>query len=123
MSKDDPIMRLDPVSHDLPYDWDLFPFDPSIPDISDWSVDQITAYLSSKGFDEEVCQAFRNNKLNGSRILQMKRADFCRDIGLKLGDSVTVFQTVLRLQARRQFSKESFDQPTTFNGSYILDSR
>ena len=30
------------------------PVDPSVPDVSDWSVAQVTAYLSRNGFGEHV---------------------------------------------------------------------
>lgn len=51
--------QLHPSTGLLPPDWEEYPVDAAIPDVSDWSATQVSGYLSAQGFPSHMAEVFQ----------------------------------------------------------------
>jgi hypothetical protein len=115
-----------------PFEWNCVPNpDPSIPDASLWTSEDVQSYFSRLGFEEQAallrhnvidtrkrqmvpsscvflifspfCFSFFSNwqEIDGPSLLLMKRNDVVGNMGLKLGPAVKIYNHIRRLQTRR----------------------
>ncbi|XP_057379377.1 protein let-418-like [Daphnia carinata] len=84
-----------------PFEWDCVPNpDPTIPDASQWTSEDVQSYFSRLGFEEQAT-LLRHNEIDGPSLLLMKRNDIVVNMGLKLGPAVKIYNHIRRLQTRR----------------------
>ncbi|XP_046630687.1 sterile alpha motif domain-containing protein 13-like [Daphnia pulicaria] len=84
-----------------PFEWNCVPNpDPSIPDASLWTSEDVQSYFSRLGFEEQAA-LLRHNEIDGPSLLLMKRNDVVGNMGLKLGPAVKIYNHIRRLQTRR----------------------
>ncbi len=95
--------QLHPSSGLVPANWEEFPVDPSIPDVSDWSPAQISAHLSGQGFPLHLADVFQREEIDGRSLMLLRRQDVIGSLGLRLGPALKVFKCIRRLQTRRNF--------------------
>jgi len=74
--------------------------DPSIPDAAVWTPQDVQDYFSKIGFEEQAA-LLRQHEIDGASLLLMKRNDVVRNMGLKLGPAVKIYNHIRRLQTRR----------------------
>jgi hypothetical protein len=116
--------HLHPHTGLLPPNWEDYPTDPSIPDVSNWEPIQVMNYFMKHGFPTEHAAVFLNEvrshtsmaynvdflltiqlfqEIDGSSLLLLHRKDVVGCLGLKLGPALKVFNQVKKLQTRRNF--------------------
>ncbi|GLV44462.1 uncharacterized protein CBL_10266 [Carabus blaptoides fortunei] len=78
-------------------------YDPSIPDASNWSYDDVYNYFVQY-FPEEAI-VFKEQEIDGHSLLLMKRVDVLTSLNLKLGPALKIYRHVLKLQVRRDDHK------------------
>ncbi|KAF0298509.1 Histone acetyltransferase KAT6A [Amphibalanus amphitrite] len=77
------------------------PVDPTVPDISDWSVAKVVAYFKRHGFEKHA-PAFEEHEVDGPALLMLSRLDVLRGLGIKLGPALKIYNHVKLLQTRRR---------------------
>lgn len=75
-------------------------FDPSIPDATNWSYDEVYKYFR-QFFNEEEAKIFKDHEIDGRSLLLLRRADILQCFKLKLGVALKIFKHVVKLQYRR----------------------
>jgi len=84
-----------------PFQLDQIPVpDPTIPDAAVWTPQDVQDYFSKIGFEEQAV-LLRQHEIDGASLLLMKRNDVVRNMGLKLGPAVKIYNHIRRLQTRR----------------------
>jgi len=84
-----------------PFQLDQIPVpDPNIPDAAVWTPQDVQDYFSKIGFEEQAA-LLRQHEIDGASLLLMKRNDVVRNMGLKLGPAVKIYNHIRRLQTRR----------------------
>ncbi len=51
--------QLHPHSGLVPNNWEEFPLDPSIPDVTEWSAAQVASYFAGQGFPQQLAELFQ----------------------------------------------------------------
>ncbi|XP_018024518.1 atherin [Hyalella azteca] len=74
-------------------------FDPSIPNATHWSVEEVVTHFAGKGFEEEA-QTLKEQAIDGCAVLLLSRADVISSLGLKLGPALKLYRHVRVLQTR-----------------------
>ncbi|XP_069674502.1 PHD finger protein 10 isoform X2 [Periplaneta americana] len=74
--------------------------DDRIPDVSDWSVEQVSKYLEDQGYPVQAA-VFRDHDIDGASLLLMKRSDVLIGLHLKLGPALKIYGQVKKLQIRQ----------------------
>ncbi|RZC34820.1 histone acetyltransferase KAT6A [Asbolus verrucosus] len=77
--------------------------DPSIPDASNWTSEEVYQYFAQY-FPEEA-NIFREQEIDGRSLLLMKRIDVLTNLKLKLGPALKIYKHVVKLQVRRDDPK------------------
>uniref|UniRef100_A0A1Y1M3B8 PHD-type domain-containing protein n=1 Tax=Photinus pyralis TaxID=7054 RepID=A0A1Y1M3B8_PHOPY len=77
--------------------------DPSIPDAKDWTAEEVYNYFSQYFPDEAI--VFKEQEIDGSSLLLMKRMDVISSLKLKLGTALKIYRHVVKLQFRRDDPK------------------
>ncbi|KRT84808.1 PHD finger motif containing protein [Oryctes borbonicus] len=77
--------------------------DPSIPDASNWTYDEVYNYFAQY-FPEEA-KVFKEQEIDGPSLLLMKRIDVLTSLKLKLGPALKIYRHVVKLQVRRDDPK------------------
>ncbi len=113
--------QLHPRNGFLPENWEDFPVDDSIPDVSLWSSDKVSEHFETQGFLKEMAGVFVKEvsnamfcralvrqlvafqEIDGKSLLLLHRQDVISSLGLKLGPALKIFKEVKRLQTRRNF--------------------
>ncbi|XP_049866524.1 histone-lysine N-methyltransferase 2C-like isoform X2 [Pectinophora gossypiella] len=75
------------------------PIDPSIPDISDWSADDVYEYF--KEHHPEAAPILKEQEFDGQAIAMARRADIVRGLGLPLGPALALYRIVVKLQTQK----------------------
>ncbi|PNF26289.1 Sterile alpha motif domain-containing protein 13 [Cryptotermes secundus] len=74
--------------------------DDRIPDVSGWSVEQVSKYLEEQGYPVQAA-VFRDHDIDGPSLLLMKRSDVLIGLHLKLGPALKIYGQVKKLQIRQ----------------------
>lgn len=69
-----------------------------IPDVKDWSVDQVYDYFH-KHFPKEA-HVFKDEEIDGRSLLLLKRSDVVKKLPIKLGPSLRIYSLILKIQAQ-----------------------
>lgn len=77
--------------------------DPSIPDATNWTIDEVYQYFAQY-FPEEA-KIFREQEIDGRSLLLLKRMDVLTNLKLKLGPALKIYKHVVKLQVRRDDPK------------------
>ncbi|KAK4875783.1 hypothetical protein RN001_012205 [Aquatica leii] len=77
--------------------------DPSIPDATDWSYEDVYNYFVQY-FPNEA-KVFKEQEIDGRSLLLMKRMDVLTSLKLKLGPALKIYRHVVKLQFRRDDPK------------------
>ncbi|KAJ8984992.1 hypothetical protein NQ317_016903 [Molorchus minor] len=73
--------------------------DPSIPDATHWTADEVYQYFAQY-FPEEA-KIFKEQEIDGRSLLLLKRIDVLTNLNLKLGPALKIYRHVVKLQVRR----------------------
>ncbi|KAL1498239.1 hypothetical protein ABEB36_009070 [Hypothenemus hampei] len=73
--------------------------DPSIPDATHWTPDDVYQYFAQY-FPEEA-KVFKEQEIDGRSLLLLKRLDVLTNLNLKLGPALKIYRHVTMLQVRR----------------------
>ncbi|XP_066145937.1 sterile alpha motif domain-containing protein 1 [Euwallacea fornicatus] len=73
--------------------------DPSIPDATHWTPDDVYEYFAQY-FPEEA-KVFKEQEIDGRSLLLLKRLDVLTNLNLKLGPALKIYRHVTMLQVRR----------------------
>ncbi|CAG4937974.1 unnamed protein product [Colias eurytheme] len=73
--------------------------DPSIPDISNWNVDDVYDYFMEHL--SEAAPILRDQEFDGQALSMARRADIVRGLGLPLGPALALYRIVVKLQTRK----------------------
>ncbi|KAJ8918794.1 hypothetical protein NQ315_011078 [Exocentrus adspersus] len=85
-------------------DWDLEDnIDPSIPDATHWTTDEVYQYFAQY-FPEEA-KIFKEQEIDGRSLLLLTRIDVLTNLNLKLGPALKIYRHVVKLQVRRDDPK------------------
>nr|XP_045620676.1 uncharacterized protein LOC123771919 isoform X2 [Procambarus clarkii] len=79
--------------------WDNNIYDPEIPNVTHWTVEQIMEYFDNKGF-KMVSEVFKEQDIDGTALLMLTRSDVLMGLNLKLGPALKVYKQVRILQTR-----------------------
>ncbi|XP_023935008.1 uncharacterized protein LOC112043713 isoform X1 [Bicyclus anynana] len=79
--------------------FDEAPVDPSIPDISNWNVDDVYEYFTEHF--PEAAPILREQEFDGQALSMARRADIVRGLGLPLGPALALYRIVVKLQTRK----------------------
>ncbi|XP_023011670.1 L(3)mbt interactor in ovarian somatic cells [Leptinotarsa decemlineata] len=74
--------------------------DPSIPDATHWTADEVYQYFAQY-FPEEEAKIFKEQEIDGRSLLLLKRIDVLTNLNLKLGPALKIYKHVVKLQVRR----------------------
>ncbi|XP_021938229.1 uncharacterized protein LOC110838889 isoform X3 [Zootermopsis nevadensis] len=74
--------------------------DDGIPDVSGWSIEQVSKYLEEQGYPVQAA-VFRDHDIDGASLLLMKRSDVLIGLHLKLGPALKIYGQVKKLQIRQ----------------------
>ena len=116
--------HLHPHTGFLPKNWEEFPTDHSIPDVTDWEPNQVSTYFANQGFPPEQAGVFVREvifeivlifwetkkiynffqEIDGKSLLLLHRQDVTGSLGLRLGPALKIFNHVKKLQTRKNFS-------------------
>ncbi|KAJ8938886.1 hypothetical protein NQ318_016090 [Aromia moschata] len=77
--------------------------DPSIPDATHWTADEVYQYFAQY-FPEEA-KIFKEQEIDGRSLLLLKRIDVLTNLKLKLGPALKIYRHVVKLQVRRDDPK------------------
>jgi hypothetical protein len=77
--------------------------DPSIPDATNWSAEEVYQYFAQY-FPKEA-NIFREQEIDGRSLLLMTRMDVLTNLKLKLGPALKIYKHVVKLQVRRDDPK------------------
>ncbi|XP_017771811.1 PREDICTED: uncharacterized protein LOC108559155 isoform X5 [Nicrophorus vespilloides] len=77
--------------------------DPSIPDATNWSPEDVYEYFYQYFPDEAI--VFKEQEIDGHSLLLMRRMDVLKGLTLKLGPALKIYRHVLKLQYRRDDHK------------------
>ena len=69
-----------------------------IPDVKEWSVEQVYEYFS-KHFPKEA-HVFKDEEIDGRSLLLLKRSDVVKKLPIKLGPSLRIYSLILKIQAQ-----------------------
>lgn len=72
--------------------------DNDIPDVKEWSVEQVYEYFS-KHFPKEA-HVFKDEEIDGRSLLLLKRSDVVKKLPIKLGPSLRIYSLILKIQAQ-----------------------
>uniref|UniRef100_A0A1A9ZBB9 PHD-type domain-containing protein n=1 Tax=Glossina pallidipes TaxID=7398 RepID=A0A1A9ZBB9_GLOPL len=72
--------------------------DIDVPDVKDWSVDQVTQYFSQY-FPNEA-HVFKEQEIDGTSLLLLKRSDVIKKLPIKLGPSLRIYSLILKIQTQ-----------------------
>ncbi|XP_050343116.1 uncharacterized protein LOC126768815 [Nymphalis io] len=75
------------------------PIDISIPDISNWNVDNVYDYFLEHF--PEAAPILRDQEFDGQALSMACRADIVRGLGLPLGPALALYRIIVKLQTRR----------------------
>ncbi|XP_014365648.2 uncharacterized protein LOC106716614 [Papilio machaon] len=75
------------------------PFDPSIPDISNWTTEDVYSYFMEHL--PEAAPILKEQEFDGQAICTARRADIVRGLGLPLGPALALYRIVVKLQTRK----------------------
>jgi len=101
--------QLHPVRGLVPRDWEAYPVDPSIPDVSGWSAAQVGRFVAGQqdvgggAVSDDLADLFVREDIDGKSLLLLQRQDVLTSLGLKLGPALKLFKSVRALQTRRNF--------------------
>ncbi|XP_018579889.1 PHD finger protein 10 isoform X2 [Anoplophora glabripennis] len=85
-------------------DWDFEEnIDPSIPDATHWTADEVYQYFAQY-FPEEA-KVFKEQEIDGRSLLLLTRIDVLTNLNLKLGPALKIYRHVTKLQVRRDDRK------------------
>ncbi|XP_039296135.1 polyhomeotic-proximal chromatin protein [Nilaparvata lugens] len=84
--------------------YEAYPIDDSIPDVSEWTPDEVCQYFL-KYFDAQLVQVFKEQEIDGKSLLLMKRTDVLTGLCMKLGPALKLYRHVKQLQIRRSDPK------------------
>ncbi|KAJ3643563.1 hypothetical protein Zmor_026265 [Zophobas morio] len=84
-------------------DWDDDNIDPSIPDATNWTPDDVYHYFAQY-FPEEA-KIFKEQEIDGRSLLLLRRIDVLTNLKLKLGPALKIYKHVVKLQVRRDDPK------------------
>ncbi|KAH1009928.1 hypothetical protein HUJ04_002219 [Dendroctonus ponderosae] len=73
--------------------------DPSIPDATHWTPDEVYQYFAQ--FFPEEAKVFKEQEIDGRSLLLLKRMDVLTSLNLKLGPALKIYRHVTMLQVRR----------------------
>ncbi|XP_068200993.1 sterile alpha motif domain-containing protein 1-like isoform X1 [Palaemon carinicauda] len=79
--------------------WDNNIYDPEIPNVTHWTVEQIMEHFNGKGFGS-FTQVFRDQDIDGTALLMLTRADVLMGLNLKLGPALKIYKQIRILQTR-----------------------
>ncbi|CAH0556071.1 unnamed protein product [Brassicogethes aeneus] len=77
--------------------------DPSIPDASNWTYEEVYQYFAQY-FPREA-KIFREQEIDGRSLLLLRRMDVLTQLKLKLGPALKIYRHVVKLQVRRDDPK------------------
>ncbi|XP_050669022.1 uncharacterized protein LOC126968208 isoform X1 [Leptidea sinapis] len=75
------------------------PMDPSIPDITNWTVDDVYDYFMEHL--PEAAPILRDQEFDGPALSMARRADIVRCLGLPLGPGLALYRIVVKLQTKK----------------------
>ncbi|KAL4710571.1 hypothetical protein ACJJTC_008973 [Scirpophaga incertulas] len=75
------------------------PIDPTIPDITNWTVEQVYEYFMDH--HPEAAPLLKEQEFDGQALSMARRADIVRGLGLPLGPALTLYRIVVKLQTRK----------------------
>lgn len=97
MPRDSPVP--DDESRGSSGSWDNNIYDPEIPNVTHWTVDQIIEYFDEKGF-KSFSDVFREQDIDGTALLMLTRSDVLMGLNLKLGPALKIYRQIRILQTR-----------------------
>ncbi|XP_076045259.1 uncharacterized protein LOC143027693 [Oratosquilla oratoria] len=74
-------------------------YDPDIPNVSHWTVEQIMQHFNSKGY-QDFSHVFNEQDIDGTALLMLTRNDILTGLNLKLGPALKIYKQVRILQMR-----------------------
>lgn len=78
---------------------DDLPIDPSIPDISNWTTDDVFEYFTK--YLPEAAPILKEQEFDGQAISMARGADIVRGLGLPLGPALALYRIIVKLQTRK----------------------
>ncbi|CAH2075373.1 unnamed protein product, partial [Iphiclides podalirius] len=75
------------------------PIDPSIPDITNWTTEDVHSYFMEHY--PEAAPILKEQEFDGQAIAMARRADIVRGLGLPLGPALALYRIVVKLQTRK----------------------
>lgn len=70
----------------------------NVPDVKHWSVEQVCEFFAQYFPDE--AHVFREQEIDGTSLLLLKRSDVVKKLPIKLGPSLRIYSLILKLQTR-----------------------
>uniref|UniRef100_A0A1B6D2Z5 PHD-type domain-containing protein n=1 Tax=Clastoptera arizonana TaxID=38151 RepID=A0A1B6D2Z5_9HEMI len=100
-----PIEECSSFSAEVPADclqdpYEGYPLDETIPDVSDWTINQVYEYFLTQ-LSPELAQIFQEQELDGQSLLLLKRHDVLKGFNIKLGPALKIYGHIKKLQIRR----------------------
>ncbi|CAG9863567.1 unnamed protein product [Phyllotreta striolata] len=86
-------------SQSLKEDYEEDNIDPSIPDATHWTVEEVYQYFY-RYFPEEA-EIFKEQEIDGRSLLLLKRLDVLTNLNLRLGPALKIYKHIVKLQVRR----------------------
>ncbi|CAG9834986.1 unnamed protein product [Diabrotica balteata] len=77
--------------------------DPSIPDATHWTADEVYEYFRQY-FPEEAI-IFKEQEIDGRSLLLLRRIDVLTNLNLRLGPALKIYRHIVKLQVRRDDPK------------------
>lgn len=78
---------------------DDMPIDPSIPDITNWTTDDVFEYFTK--YLPEAAPILKEQEFDGQALSMSRRSDIVRGLGLPLGPALALYRIIVKLQTRK----------------------
>ncbi|CAB3243011.1 unnamed protein product [Arctia plantaginis] len=78
---------------------DDMPIDLSIPDITNWTTDDVFEYFTK--YLPEAAPILKEQEFDGQALSMARRADIVRGLGLPLGPALALYRIIVKLQTRK----------------------
>lgn len=72
--------------------------DDDIPDVANWSCEKVTEYI--KQYFPKEAHIFRDQEIDGSSLLLLKRSDVVSHFPVKLGPAIRIYSFIVKLQTK-----------------------
>ncbi|XP_013187257.2 histone-lysine N-methyltransferase 2D isoform X2 [Amyelois transitella] len=78
---------------------DDVPIDPSVPDVTNWTTDDVYNYFIKHLPD--AAPILKEQEFDGQAVIMARRADIVKGLGLPLGPALALYRIIVKLQTRK----------------------